>query len=839
MPGRLIERNHPDAGITSYTYDMAGNVLTTQTANLDAISDYIDYIYDDCRLAQISYPVNPEMNVYYQYGTSNTGNQSGRLIAQQDASGMQTFEYGNMGELIENIHTFVVPGGDAYTFQTKWDYDSWNRVIGIYYPDGEYVSYEYDNGGKLIAMSGLKNSITYDYIDDVRYDKFGSRTRIDYGNGTYSLYSYHPQNRRLTNLQSYEMSTLLMHDLYYYYDDAGNITGQGNYGNYVNGNTGGVYESSYSYDDLYRLSSSAGYFSSYYNGYRQFDLEMSYSPSGNIVSKTQNAQTLINGNQVLISYDNDYYYYGKPHAVSVAGNYAFKWDLNGNMVARGISGGERYQCWDEENRLTAVRDVAELSQLSVYLYDGGGERAWKLTGQEMETKLSGKGVYTNVSFDKTLYSSPLMVVTDKEYSKHYFIEGERVCTKIGGGFWGTAPFMPDGTPVDMLYGTLPEFTYNLSVMTGRHIECTGYAGQWDINPSFAHLLNKTNMPEYNQYFYHSDHLGSASFVTDATGYVDQHIQYLPFGELFISQRNSTFDSRYKFTAKELDNETQYTYFGARYLDSEISIWLSVDPLADEMPSWSPYFYCAGNPVILNDPDGKKPMLFGVLERTGQAKYGTALFDNSIQIGPYTVVPISDNLNSGNIIAYNAIRNFDQGNFNAEYQMAPEDLAYFSDNVSFYDQAAKLVYCNGEPDWNYVMMGHNIADGNFNDAMGNIGQMWNEALKDPGFWFDMGVGIASAVAAGGSRISATSHGKNRIAGANQTRGGVLSVNEIKQTKYMGQKYRQNDGATVYLHEINPGRYNAVVIGEKGLITSMKNFSEKSINRISNNYGWKIE
>jgi len=38
-------------------------------------------------------------------------------------------------------------------------------------------------------------------------------------------------------------------------------------------------------------------------------------------------------------------------------------------------------------------------------------------------------------------------------------------------------------------------------------------------------------------------LGSASFITDATGYVDQHVQYLPFGELFISQRNSTFDKK--------------------------------------------------------------------------------------------------------------------------------------------------------------------------------------------------------------------------------------------------------------------------------------------------------
>ena len=65
--------------------------------------------------------------------------------------------------------------------------------------------------------------------------------------------------------------------------------------------------------------------------------------------------------------------------------------------------------------------------------------------------------------------------------------------------------------------------------------------------------------------YHSDHLGSASFVTNRGGNVIQHLQYLPYGELFVSQRNSEFDSRYKFTAKELDNETSYTYFWASSL----------------------------------------------------------------------------------------------------------------------------------------------------------------------------------------------------------------------------------------------------------------------------------
>jgi hypothetical protein len=52
-------------------------------------------------------------------------------------------------------------------------------------------------------------------------------------------------------------------------------------------------------------------------------------------------------------------------------------------------------------------------------------------------------------------------------------------------------------------------------------------------------------------------------------------------------------------------ETGYGYFGARYYDSGLSIWLSVDPMSDKYPSMSPYNYCANNPVILVDPDGRE------------------------------------------------------------------------------------------------------------------------------------------------------------------------------------------------------------------------------------------
>mgnify|MGYP003291129045 CR=1 FL=1 len=60
-----------------------------------------------------------------------------------------------------------------------------------------------------------------------------------------------------------------------------------------------------------------------------------------------------------------------------------------------------------------------------------------------------------------------------------------------------------------------------------------------------------------------------------------------------------------FTGKERDDETGYSYFGARYYDAGfLTGWISVDPMSDKYPSLSPYNYCALNPVKLADPDGR-------------------------------------------------------------------------------------------------------------------------------------------------------------------------------------------------------------------------------------------
>ena len=107
-------------------------------------------------------------------------------------------------------------------------------------------------------------------------------------------------------------------------------------------------------------------------------------------------------------------------------------------------------------------------------------------------------------------------------------------------------------------------------------------------------------------YYHTDHLGSATFINDNIASVAHQIAYLPYGEEWVDMRRSNgyAGSPYKFNGKEKDDETGYSYYGARYYTDRLSIWLSVDPLADKYPHLSPYAYCADNPVMLVDPDGR-------------------------------------------------------------------------------------------------------------------------------------------------------------------------------------------------------------------------------------------
>ena len=106
--------------------------------------------------------------------------------------------------------------------------------------------------------------------------------------------------------------------------------------------------------------------------------------------------------------------------------------------------------------------------------------------------------------------------------------------------------------------------------------------------------------------FHPDHLGSSSYITNLAGVVTQHMEYLPFGELLVDEHLNSHNSPFKFNAKELDPETGNYYYGARYYSPKYNLMLSVDPMYELYPSFSPYAYTLQNPIRYTDPTGMIP-----------------------------------------------------------------------------------------------------------------------------------------------------------------------------------------------------------------------------------------
>ena len=267
-----------------------------------------------------------------------------------------------------------------------------------------------------------------------------------------------------------------------------------------------------------------------------------------------------------------------------------------------------------------VKDVA--------VTDAAGERNYKLVGATVSVSQNGNNVNLPVFDQQTLYASPLITITDKGYTKHYFEEGNRICSSIGSGgfsniFQHTSPIVSDLKEINRKTNQNAINTYKNNIGVTPYIDVTS------IYPYiFYHRSTLYKSAPEAVFYYHTDHLGSATLVTDDAADVVQQIAYLPYGEDWVDIRHhGYFGSAYKFNGKEKDDETGYSYYGARYYTDRLSIWLSVDPLADKYPHLSPYAYCADNPVMLVDPDGRDVVLVVWASHSGKIGHAGIAISN--------------------------------------------------------------------------------------------------------------------------------------------------------------------------------------------------------------------
>ena len=193
------------------------------------------------------------------------------------------------------------------------------------------------------------------------------------------------------------------------------------------------------------------------------------------------------------------------------------------------------------------------------------------------------------------------------YTKHYYNGMERIASRLGEQNLSINVNDPELQDRKEWQDSL--IRKNVVEITGYEFLPVGYEQDPDDPKPIYDLpqigLNNLVPNTSSIYYYHSNHLGSTCYVTDENASVVQGFLYAPFGEI-TNEYNSTFGNnllpKYSFNAKELDEETGMYYYEARYMAPPV--FISRDPLFEKYPTFTPYAYCANNPVKFIDPDGR-------------------------------------------------------------------------------------------------------------------------------------------------------------------------------------------------------------------------------------------
>ena len=639
--GRRTIVDSPDSGRTETRYDLAGNMTAKITAKLRAASRAVEYDYEFTRLSGIRYPVFPANNVTYTYGAPGApDNTADRVASVTDAAGTLTRAYGPLGEMVRETRTVTAINQPPRTYTTAWSFDAFNRVLQLTYPDGEVLTYDYDTGGQVNRATGVKAGFNYTYLARLDYDKFGQRLLQETGTGVRTTYAYDAADRQLANLRSTLPDQFPFQDITYTYDNVGNVLTLTNTVPLPHGKPiGGPSTQTYTYDNLYRVTSAAGQYVNKDNKLDRYTLTLGYDTIHNTVSKSQRHEVVVDGTASMSSmslasyeqgtvsepaaststeeefvylppvgpiepeeetvtepepgggevpsggelgtssagtesstqtvqlqrkttYDYGYSYgSGKPHAPSAIGPINQAYDANGNLIDTintlpPAPGKRRQLVWDEDNRLACNQDHSR---------------------------------NTTIPQDPSACGTPQQPATVRYV---YDADGNRVIKQHGA------------------VHIYPNRNFSERAGTGfKHV----FIGE-------NRIATKTVKPdstfENHVFYFHADHLGSSSYVTDEHANLTEHLEYFAFGETWVNEHPAQpTPVPYQYGAKEFDEETGFYYYGARYYNPRTNLWQSPDPALPDYLDGKPnggvfspanlalYSYVANNPVKFKDPNG--------------------------------------------------------------------------------------------------------------------------------------------------------------------------------------------------------------------------------------------
>jgi len=654
--GRKTAMDDPDMGQWSYEYDANGNMIR-QT---DARGQALNFEYDDINRLTKKCIINGPQTIdlaNYVYDDLIKANCTGRLSKVVDQSGSTEFFYDNLGREIRSEKTI-----DGITYSVQRVYDAMDRLKSLAYPDGEVVNYTYSISGGIKTVTGAQT-----YVSDVSYTETGQMSHVDYGNNTYADYQYDPLTLRLSRLTTnggalqdfqYQFDNVgniraITDGVYtatqsFSYDDLNRLVSAA-------GQSYGT--KTYKYDSIGNILEKDGVAYNYgENGAGPHAVTsgnngtvISYDENGNMLAKDSKAFEYDSQNRLAKV--------TAPAAQPQSGSFGISlkpgWnfvslplvpqDTQISSVLNSIEFGQDYDQLSRYNPQTGDFDnynntsynqfdtleygkgyLLYVTNLGDITLDVSGEypssaiayplmNGWNLIGTPSSNLIAVSDALSNLvlntDYDRvTEYSSGSYIDLAQDDllqpGKAYFIHCLRDVT------WDIAPqprteittFACDGdggrvkkstatstiTYVGSLYEVESGGSTRKHIFLGSNRVCT--------------VNSKLSTVSYN--YYHSDHLGSSSVITDGGGQLVQHLEYLPFGQTQVN--TGTDVTNYKFTGKELDASTGLYYYSARYYDAELGRFTQADSAAQnpyDPQTLNRYAYCRNNPVVYIDPSG--------------------------------------------------------------------------------------------------------------------------------------------------------------------------------------------------------------------------------------------
>ena len=538
-----------------------------------------NYHYTAHRIDSVSYDdALTNIYIYDQYG---------RIDSLYDESGVMCYEYGNMGEVTKETRIYALPFlPQPLALSTLFEYDSWGRILNITYPDNEIVNYDYDLGGKLFRMSN--------YLDSIKYDKFGAKISQKCGNGIKTDYTYDNITRRLSSIQTTDNNTTLS-SINYTYDLVGNVTQVTSICPWLQNQS---FTETFSYDSTDQLISA--------NETQSYQLAVNYGNWGKImqydIAQTDMLNNATETHSRSFSYPVANYSTAQTSFAPVTQTgdeqVNLTYGINGSLRKREIQTPNphiEYYLFNSQANLKAYSD--DIIDFAYYGYNAANTRTYKLSMFNTNQWINGQQEPLNMQLQQAMFypNTYLNFNGNGEYTKHYYNGMERIASRLG-----------DNTITIALNNNILEDRKLQAEDRFREeiLELISETTQVDLPPFIdVNTLQPTGTPN-DIYYYHINHLGNTAYVTDQNQNITQGFLYAPFGEI-TTEYNINFGNnvipKYSFNAKELDEETGMYYYEARYYAPPV--FISRDPLMSEKPWLTPYHYCSNNPIGRVDPSG--------------------------------------------------------------------------------------------------------------------------------------------------------------------------------------------------------------------------------------------